>query len=110
MSFGCMNTLIEIVKERHSLDADGFATASPVVLATVRAYRETKHAKETQTNHTAFATATDFFRFRTIPYFTLTTDMIILCENERFEILSVEDMKNRRMYYEVLAKKVQASG
>ena len=48
-------------------------------------------------------------RFRTIPGMTITTDHIILSQGEKFEIVSVEDVKGRGMYVEVLAKKVVAT-
>ena len=42
---------------------------------------------------------------------TVTTAMTIVTGGERFEITSVEDIKGRGMYVEVLAKKVEkASG
>lgn len=110
MSFGKMNTQIEIIKEQHFLDENGFSVSSPVVLATIRAYREQKHASEKWVNRSTFSVATDLFRFRALPYLTLTADMIILCDNACFEIISIEDVKGRRMYYEVLAKKVESSG
>ena len=57
----------------------------------------------------AFSEATDLFRFRCIPGLTVTTDHILVCEDGRFEITSVEDVKGRGMYTEVLAKKVVAT-
>jgi hypothetical protein len=35
---------------------------------------------------------------------------VILCGDDRFEITSVEDVKGRAMYLEVLAKKVTPDG
>ena len=53
--------------------------------------------------------ATDLFRFRRIPGLGITTDHIIVTDGERFEVTSVEDVKGRGMYTEVLAKKVVAT-
>ena len=36
----------------------------------------------------------------------VSTDCFVVCDDERFEITSVEDVKGRGMYTEVLAKKV----
>ena len=58
---------------------------------------------------TAFSEATDLFRFRTIPGLTVTTEHVILCDDERYEITSVEDMKGRGMYLEALAKRIEAA-
>ena len=49
------------------------------------------------------------FRFRTIPGLTITTDHVIMTGGETFDITSVEDVKGRGMYVEVLAKKVVAT-
>ncbi len=110
MSFGKMNTQIQITQKQITLDAEGFQTESDVVVATVRAYREGRHGSEKWANRASFSEATDLFRFRTIPGLKNSTDMRILCDNSVFEITSVEDVKGRGMYVEVLAKEVQPSG
>ncbi len=110
MSFGKMNTQIQITQKQVTLDDEGFQTESNVVVATVRAYREGRHGSEKWANRSAFSEATDLFRFRTIPGLKISTDMRILCDNSVFEITSVEDVKGRGMYIEVLAKEVQPSG
>lgn len=53
--------------------------------------------------------ATDLFRFRAIPGVVVTTEHFIECEGEFFDITSVENVKGRGMYTEVLAKKVVSS-
>ncbi len=106
MSFGKMNTMIELVSTAMTTDKDGFGVCGDTVLASIRAYREGRHGTEKWANRAAFSEATDLFRFRTIPEVTITTDMEILCEGERFNITSVEDVKGRRMYLEVLAKRM----
>lgn len=110
MSFGKMNKFIEIMQKQIALDDEGFQTETDVVLATVRAYREGRHGSEKWANRAAFSEATDLFRFRTIPGLTVTTDMRLLCNGSVFEITSVEDVKGRGMYIEVLCKEVKPSG
>ncbi len=110
MSFGKMNTQIQITRKRVALDDEGFQTESDVVAATVRAYREGRHGSEKWANRAAFSEVTDLFRFRTIPGVKITTDMRLLCGDSVFEITSVEDVKGRGMYIEALAKEVQPSG
>ena len=61
-------------------------------------------------NRAAFSEATDLFRFRRIPVLTITTAMVIVSKDSRFEITSIEDVKGRGMYIEVLAKEVISSG
>ena len=110
MSFGKMNTQIQITQKQVTLDDEGFQTECDVVLATARAYREGQHGSEKWANRAAFSEATDLFRFRAIPGVKISTDMRLLCGDSVFEITSVEDVKGRGMYIEVLAKEVQPSG
>ena len=83
---------------------------SPHTLASVRAYREGRHGSERWANMAAFSEATDLFRFRVIPGVFVTTDLALLCDGDCFEITSVEDVKGRGMYLEVMAKVVKPGG
>ncbi|MEG0944129.1 MAG: head-tail adaptor protein [Angelakisella sp.] len=109
MSFGKMNGFADIVITKRIKDSEGFSTTADEILASVRVYREGRHGSERWANLAAFSEATDLFRFRYIPGLTVTTDHILVCEDGRFEITSVEDVKGRGMYTEVLAKKVVAT-
>ena len=106
MSFGKMNTFVDIVSVTKKKDREGFTVDSEEVLASVRAYREGRHGSQRWANLAAFSEATDLFRFRSIPGIGVTTDHVLVCEDGRFDITSVEDVKSRGMYVEVLAKKV----
>lgn len=110
MSFGKMNTFIDIIEKVTINDSEGFSTETDNIVASIRAYREGQHGTEMWANRATFSEATDLFRFRCIPGVTVTTSMLIACENGRFEITSVEDVKGRGMYTEVLAKEVKPSG
>ena len=110
MSFGKMNTQIQITQKEVTLDDEGFQTESDVIVATVRAYREGRHGSEKWANRASFSEATDLFRFRTIPGAKISTDMRLFCDGSVFEITSVEDVKGRGMYIEALAKEVKPSG
>lgn len=110
MSFGKMNGFIEIVRSEIGKDAEGFSIKSETVVAAVRAYREGRHGSEKWANRAVFTQATDLFRFRAIPDVTITNDMLIKCDGHRFEITSVEDVKGRGMYIEVLCQEVKAGG
>jgi head-tail adaptor len=109
MSFGKMSTAIDIISTASMKDTEGFAIPSETVLASVRAYREGRHGTQVWANRAAFSEATDLFRFRKIPGIALTTGYKIICGDERFDITSVEDVKGRGMYVEVLAKKVEGT-
>ena len=60
-------------------------------------------------NLSSFTDATDLFRFRAIPNLKVTTDYVLEYEGEVFKILSVENVKGKGMYVEVLAKKVESA-
>ena len=106
MSFGKLNVRSSIAEEMIVKDAEGFATKTDIIRASIYAYREGRHGSQKWVNRAAFSEATDLFRFRVIPGLTVTTAHVILCGDERYEITSVEDVKGRGMYLEVLAKKV----
>lgn len=110
MSFGKMNTFIDIIEKVTINDSEGFSTEIDNIVATIRAYREGRHGTEMWANRATFSEATDLFRFRCIPGVTITTAMLIVSDDGRFEITSVEDVKGRGMYTEVLAKEVKPSG
>lgn len=105
-----MNTSIDLIQKVTVKDSEGFSTDTDIIIASVKAYRERRHGTEKWANRATFTVATDLFRFRCIPGITVTTSMIIQIKDERFEITSVEDVKNRGMYVEVLAKEVKPSG
>lgn len=110
MSYGKMNSFIDITQKETIKDSEGFKIQTDNILASVRAYREGRHGNEKWANRASFSEATDLFRFRHIPGLIVTTSMIIVCDNGRFEITSVEDVKGRKMYVEVLAKEVNPGG
>ena len=110
MSFGKMNTSIDIVEKTVSTDDEGFKSEESSVVASVRAYREGRHGSERWANMAVFTEATDLFRFRVIPDVTVTTAMRIICDDREFEITSVEDVRGKGMYLEALAKEVAPGG
>ena len=109
MSFGRMNVQVSIVMETVTKDAEEFATRTDIILASIHAYREGRHGSQKWVNRAAFSEATDLFQFRVIPGLSVTTAHVIRCGDERFEITSVEDVKGRKMYLEVLGKVTEAS-
>lgn len=111
MSFGKMNTRISFFDKINGADDEGFNSEVEVWLNTeIMAYREGRHGTEKWANRAAFTDATDLFRFRKIPGFTPTTNMFIECNGAKFEITSVEDVKGRGMYVEILGREVKPSG
>ncbi len=105
-----MAAFIDIMAVTAAKDDEGFATTTDTVLASVRAYRETRQGGTAGSRDAgaAFTAATTLFRFRTIPTLKITTAHAILCGGERYTIVSVADV--RGMYVEVLADIVTPKG
>ena len=110
MSFGKMNTYINFFYKAQTKDDEGFNQETEVWLKSIRAYREGRHGTEKWANRAAFTDATDLFRLRKPRDFRPTTDMLIEYKGEYFEITSIEDVKGRGMYIEILARAVNPSG
>jgi SPP1 family predicted phage head-tail adaptor len=104
-----LNTFINIISTISAKDAEGFVTHGDTVVASVRAYFEPKNSTERWSNMAQFSEANALFRFRKLSDATVTASMAITCESGRYEILSVEDVKQRGMYLEILARKVEGS-
>ncbi len=106
-----MNTFVDIVSTQPVKDSEGFAIKGDTVLASIRAYKEDRHGSESWANRAAFSKASALFRFRKIPGLEITTSLVLVCADGRYNIVSVEDVKGRGMYIEALAEKeVTASG
>lgn len=106
MGFGKLNSFIDIISTEPVKDADGFASHSDTVLASVRAYFEQKNSTEKWRNITQGSEVNALFRLRIIPGLELNRQHIIVCEGMRYNIYSVENIKSRGMYLEVLAVSV----
>lgn len=107
MSYGKMNGFAELRATVKEKDSEGFVSETDKVLASIRVYREGRHGSTRWANLAAFSEATDLFRFRVIPNLKVTPDLFLAVGDERFNIISVENVKGRGMYLEVLAKKVE---
>ena len=103
MSFGKMNSFIDIISVEPVKDADGFVNHGDTVLASVRAYFEQKNSTEKWRNMSQSSDVNALFRLRAIPGFELNNRHVIACEGKRYNIYSVENVKGRGMYLEVLA-------
>ena len=101
---GSMNKKAKIIRLVSSKDDEGFTTEIEELIADIRCYKEGRHGSERWANLAVFSEATDLFRFRKVPNAKITEEMFIVYDNERYDILSVENIKGRGMYLEVLAK------
>ena len=109
MGLGLMNKPAKLCEKTFVTDSEGFSAQRVAILADIRVFVEGRHGSERWANLAAFSEATELFRFRKIPNIKITTKQYIIFEDEEYDILSVEDVKGRNMYIEVLAKKAVAS-
>lgn len=105
-----LTEFLDIAEEAVTTDKEGFKVKEDKTLASVRAYREGRHGSEMWKHLSSFSDVTDLFIIRTIPNLRITKNMILLNRGQRFEIKSVEEVKGRGMYIEILAKEVEPSG
>lgn len=109
MALGRMITPITIQSVSNSPDSEGFKTLTKTPVVTCKAYREGRHGSEAWRNRAAFTDATDRFVIRD-PHLAIKTDMEIVCGSQTFQITSVENVKGRGMYLEILGREVVPSG
>jgi hypothetical protein len=99
MSFGKMNTFVDIISVKPVKDSEGFAGKGDTILASIRAYKEDRYGSEKWANRAAFSQASALFRFRRIPNLEITTDLVLVCRDGRYNIISVEGRKRTRNVY-----------
>ena len=79
MSFGKMNTFIDLISVERTKDSEGFGKSKDTILASVRAYKEDRHGNEkVGLTERHFLEATALFRFRKIPDVEVSTNMVIV--------------------------------
>ena len=101
---GSMNKKAKIIRVINSKDSESFSIETEEVIAEIRCYKEGRHGSERWANLASFSEATDLFRFRKIPGVKVTEEFFIIFEEEKYDILSVENIRGRGIYLEVLAK------
>ena len=107
MSLGRMSLPITIVREGLTQSPRGFTEPHDATIASCKAYYEPKHGSAKWANLASFSTATALFRFRRIYGAEIDVSCFIVCTHGRFRLLSVENVRERGMYYECLADKVE---
>lgn len=109
MGLGLMNKKAKICTIQNKIDSEGFSRPCVLVLAEVRVFVEEQHGSERWANLAAISEATNIFKLRVIPGLVITTKHYIIYKETKYNILSVENIKGRNMYLEILAKKVEES-
>ena len=104
---GSMRETIDLITPVARRDAAGFTGSREQVVASVRAYREIRHASSAWVNRAAYTQATVLFRIRVIPGLTVSEVMQIAAADGRFVIDTVEAIGG---YIEILAHRLQPEG
>jgi len=110
MSYGKLNSFVDIITTEPVRDAEGFVSTGDNILASVRAYKEDRRGTTKWANMAAFSTATTLFRLRCLPGIEVNTSLYIACAGGRYRILSVENVRERGQYLEILAEKIEPVG
>jgi hypothetical protein len=105
MSFGKMNTIIEIKDSVLVKDSEGFSNKEESLILRSRAYKEERHGSRKWANMAAYTKANATFQIRKVPNITLTPGMMIYCDDGSYKILSVEAIGN--LYLELAAEKIE---
>lgn len=105
MALGRLDTPITFTLLSKEKDEEGFSNMVSHPIACVRAYKEDKNTTEKWANKALLEDVTTLFQIRYIPNIRITTDMQIECFDGTYDIKSVENIKGRNMYLQILAKK-----
>jgi len=109
MSIGQLKIPIEIYETSIVTDNEGFAVKVEKLILKVKAYREERHGSESWKNRASFTSATTLFRIRRNPGMKITPEYFLLCDGEKYNIISVQDIKDNGMYLEILAERTASS-
>ena len=104
MSYGKITVPIILYRIHYTKDKDGFTTSHEEPVASVRAFFEPRNTTEKWTNRAVLKEASALFRFRYVPNLRIDTSMVIDCLGERYNIVSVENVRQKNMYYEVIGR------
>lgn len=97
-----MTKKIKIFTPSFIKDKDAFSERSLVLIKEVYAYQEDKNTTERWANNTILEDATCMFTFRYID--GITNEIIIECENRKYFAISVENVRHKNRYIQVVAK------
>ena len=104
MSYGKMTVPVILYRRFYTKDEDGFTTPKEEPVASVRAYFEPRNTTEKWANRAVLKEASALFRFRYIPAVKIDSSMVIDCLGERYNVVSVENVRQKNMYCEVTGK------
>ena len=104
MSYGKMTVPVILYRRFYTKDEDGFAMAREEPVASVRAYFEPRNTTEKWANRAVLKEASALFRFRYMPAVKIDSSMVIDCLGERYNVVSVENVRQKNMFYEIIGR------
>jgi hypothetical protein len=107
MSFGKMNTRIDIIDTVSVKDDEGFSSKGEEVIASVRAYKDEQHGSRKWANMSVYTKANATFQMRKVPGISIKPGMLIRCGPLEYKIISIEII--RGIYIEIAAEKIEAA-
>ena len=93
MSISKLNSRIDIITQISQKDNEGFAIRQNNIIASVRASRVENQGTEKSANNAAFSSVTATFKFRKFPNVKVTTKHSIICDDVRYNIISVKEIR-----------------
>jgi len=109
MSIAQLRIPIEIYETSIITDNEGFAIKVEKLILRSKAYREERHGSEAWKNRASYSSATTLFRIRRSPSVKITSEHFLLCEEEKYNIISVQDIKDNGMYLEIISERFGSS-
>ena len=106
MSFGKMNTFIDIIDRVSEKDSEGFTNETDKVVASTRAYKEERHGSKNGPTWQPLLQPMPYLHLEKYRELKLHREWRLF-DTGRYEIISVEHV--RGMYIEVAAEKMEAS-
>ena len=103
-SIGSMRDTIDLIHPQVTTDNAGFPQVTDVVVGSVRAYMEVRHASAAWVNRAVYTKADVLFRIRAIPGLNVSTNMEIVAPAGRFIIDTIEQVGR---YIEILAHQAE---
>lgn len=106
MSYGKMNNQITFIQKVKSKDNDGFAVFENKKIGMARAYVQEKNSTEKWANKTILNDASAIFTIRFDKTLKIDRTMMIEFNGDLYEIINIENIRQKNMYVEIIGKLV----
>jgi head-tail adaptor len=104
-----MQTQVAVVRREYVLDAEGFSVSQSIPVMEAKAEVELKKANEFWANLAAWSEVDAIFRIRRKPGVEIDSSMLLIAPDGEYNVTSVDSIKGRGMYIEIMAKRISPS-